>query len=271
MASCCSAHGGFESTTWFASRVIYSWPVSISSCLKFLPVFARLLYNCQWSIFLFPAMTMIKTSSFKSFVFLPPNSLSQFSRLSTSVPFFLLPCQDHLQLSVHLVWLPVHLPLPLSFYFLPSTCLSKGTTIAWMIPSIKSAVITLYLKKLGTFIIRCMVLQRYRGGDPWYSRQLRQITRSWWLVKVIEIWMFIPTYTRWTKWVLQMGLDRIHEDEPPMNASEWEIMNENNGGIFVMVGGTTICCSENVCTSWYWLGPRKIGSSSDRNFWNLEV
>lgn len=262
MASCCSAHGGFESTTWFASRVIYSWPVSISSCLKFLPVFARLLYNCQWSIFLFPAMTMIKTSRVSSFY--PPNSLSQSSRLSTSVPFFLLPCQDHLQLSVHLVWLPVHLPLPLSFYFLPSTCLSKRTTIAW---SKKSAVITLYLKKLGTFIIRCMVLQRYRGGDPWYSRQLRQITRSWsyWNMAVHSN-IYTMEKMSITDGTWSHSWRRAANECLWMRDHEW-----NNGGIFVMVGGTTICCSENVCTSWYWLGPRKIGSSLDRNFWNLEV
>ena len=46
------------------------------------------------------------------------------------------------------------------------------------------------------------------------------------------------------------ALDRIQEDEPPFDDSEWESMNENNSGIFVMVSGTTSHCSENV-SSWY--------------------
>ena len=33
------------------------------------------------------------------------------------------------------------------------------------------------------------------------------------------------------------ALDRIQEDEPPFDDPEWESMNENNSGIFVMVSG----------------------------------
>jgi hypothetical protein len=58
-------------------------------------------------------------------------------------------------------------------------------------------------------------------------------------------------------------LDRMHEDVPPWNERH---MNENKGGIFVMVSGTAIRVVENL-SHHYRLGPpSKVGFKFGQKF-----